>query len=60
MLTGEELRFAGFPSAWLAALVASGALRQGVTGYWLPEAPDPGALAVMRGALSDAEAYDND
>lgn len=35
------------------AAVRAGDLRRGVDGYWLPEAPDPGALAVMRRAMHE-------
>jgi hypothetical protein len=33
-------------------LVLGGLVRSGVTGYWLPEQPDPGALLVMRRAMA--------
>jgi hypothetical protein len=35
--------------------VKAGLVRQGVTGYWLPEQPDPGAIAVMERAIKEAE-----
>lgn len=44
----EKLRAAGFTAAELRRAVAAGRLRKGVSGYWLPEEPDPGALYVMR------------
>lgn len=37
-----------FTSAELARAVRSGMLRKGVSGYWLREEPDPGAMLVMR------------
>ena len=35
--------------------ISDGDLRKGVDGYWLPEAPDPGAIAVMRAAMRDRD-----
>lgn len=37
-----------FTPAELARAVRSGMLRKGVSGYWLREEPDPGAMLVMR------------
>jgi len=37
----------------VADALADDVLRRGLTGYWLREAPDPGALAVMRAAMND-------
>jgi hypothetical protein len=41
----------GVRRADLDFAVARGLVRKGVTGYWLPEAPDPGAIAVFQRAL---------
>lgn len=49
----KELTEAGISLRRIAAAVAAGDLRQGVTGYWLPRPADPGAAAVMRGAIAD-------
>ena len=34
--------------------LADGVIRAGVTGLWLREQPDPGAVAVLRNALAGA------
>lgn len=49
--TEEQLIAAGLSSARIRRLVADGTLRRGVCGYWLPGAPDKGALAVMQAAI---------
>lgn len=48
-----ELAAAGFTHKQIAGAVRAGRLRQGVTGYWLPARPDPGAVLVMRAAMRE-------
>lgn len=38
----------------ISRALLAGEIRKGLTGYWLREAPDPGALAVMRAAIREA------
>ena len=52
-LTGAELARAGFTARRVAAAVRAGALRTGVTGFWLPRAADPGAAMIFRNALRE-------
>lgn len=55
ILTLEALSRAGIRKGEIRRAVSRGDLRQGVTGFWLPERPDPGAMLVMQSALSDSE-----
>ncbi len=43
----QALTRAGFTAPELNRAVARGILRRGVTGYWLRQEPDPGAMLVM-------------
>lgn len=54
-LSGHELESAGIARSALDRAVRSGALRQGVMGYWLPVAADPGALLVFGNARNQNE-----
>jgi hypothetical protein len=56
-LTLNELSRGGFTPSQVAELVMEGELRKGVCGFYLPTPPDPGALAVMRAAMS-SKTYD--
>lgn len=58
-LTLAELVALGVTKRALDSAVAAAKLRKGVMGYWLPRAADPGALFVMRGAMT-SQADDND
>jgi hypothetical protein len=49
---------AGLTARAIQRLVAAGELRRGITGFWLPTTPDPGALRVMRAAIDDQFADD--
>lgn len=51
MASEAELKAAGFTTRAIADAIAHDELRKGITGYWLPEPPDPGALAVMRRSM---------
>lgn len=57
MLTHAEIEtvatIQGVTPRQLAAAIRAGDLRVGIDGYWLPEAPDPGAMAVMRAAMRE-------
>lgn len=59
-LTGAELLQLGVTQRALDAAVTREQLRKGVCGYWLPRAADPGALFVMRGAMTSQTDDDND
>lgn len=51
MATMDELLDAGFSGNTIDRKVRTGKLCAGVCGYWLPEAPDPGAMLVMESAM---------
>jgi hypothetical protein len=55
----DELVDAGMTPAAIARAVDDGWMRSGMTGYWLRRAPDAGAMAVMRGAMSETN-YETD
>lgn len=52
MAPEAALLAAGFTRSRLRDLVLEDALRRGICGYWIPEAPDPGALRVMCSAIA--------
>jgi hypothetical protein len=56
--SAHALHAVGFTPRRLADLVARGDLRRGVSGYWLPEPPDPAAWRLMGAALDGA--FDDD
>lgn len=49
----------GVTTAAIDRAVDEEKLRKGCTGYWLPRAADPGALAVMRAAMNDTNDDDD-
>lgn len=60
MATLDEMLEVGIGFHDIDDAVIRGTLREGVMGYWLPEATDPGALMVMRRALESAQESEND
>lgn len=54
--TEAELAAAGITRGAADRAVREGDLRRGVSGYWLPRPPDPGATAVMQRAMRVTEA----
>ena len=51
--SGLALAAAGFTSRQIESAVQAGRLRAGIMGYWIPAAPDPGAVLVMQRAMRE-------
>lgn len=51
VMTVSELARAGLTRRKIDSAVQAGKLRCGLSGCWLPERPDPGALSVMCKAM---------
>lgn len=51
-LSRSDLIAAGLTTTVIRRAVKYGALREGVSGYWLPAPGDPGAAQVMQAAIA--------
>ena len=59
--TKAELLAAGLTEEQISEAVRDDMLRTGITGYyWLPAPPDPGAVAVMRRAMREKPASEEE